>query len=447
MEDVMRAGKLVKAAACFVSYFMVVAIPLKGQVVTTVAGGGIKDGLAATSAAIQSPYYAVKDHAGNLWISDYSEHRVRKVNAAGVISTAIGNGISGFSGDGGPSAAAMISFPYALIYDSHGNLYLSDSGNNRVRKINSKGIITTVAGNGTAGYSGDGGPATAASLNGPRGLAFDAAGTLYISDTNNNVVRSVSTTGIIQTIAGNGTAGFSGDGGPAVAASMDQPFGVVLDHSGNLYIADAFNHRVRKVDLTGTIATFAGNGNLGPCNGDGGPATQATLGFLHDLEISKGMLLITSGCYKVRDVTFSTGIINTVAGATSGFNGDGLNALFTDLYSPHGLSVDSAGNQIIVDSGNNRVRVVDANTNVVSTIAGGFVGDNAPATQATLHAADGISFDSNGNLFIADELNHRVRGGYEWRHQHDRRNRNFWLHGGRRARCERNFIFSTRCCE
>jgi hypothetical protein len=391
-------------------YLLVIATPLRGQLITTVAGGGNKDGVAATDAAVPSPYYAVKDRTGNLFISEYSEHRVRKVNSAGVISTAIGNGISGFSGDGGPATASMISFPYALIYDSHGNLYLSDSGNNRVRKVDPTGIITTIAGNGSSGYSGDGGPATAASLNGPRGLAFDSAGTLYISDTNNNVVRTVDTGGIIRTIAGNGVAGFSGDGGPAVAASMNEPFGLVLDRSGNLYIADAVNHRVRRVDAAGTIITFAGSSNPGACNGDGGPATQATLGFVHDLEVSKGMVLISNaGCTKVRGVDLSTNIINTVAGVTSGFNGDGLNALFTDFDSPHGLSLDSAGNQIIADSGNDRVRIVNSSTNTVSTIAGGFVGDNGPATQASLLFSAGISFDSKGSLLIADEWGHRIR--------------------------------------
>jgi sugar lactone lactonase YvrE len=406
----MRVRELVKAAACFVSCFMVVPIPLRAQIVTSIAGGGIKDGIAATSAPVPSPYYAIRDRTGNLLISEYSAHRVRKVNTAGIISTTIGNGISGFSGDGGPASAAMVSFPYALLYDSNGNLFLSDYGNNRVRKVNKSGVITTIAGNGTGGYTGDGGPATAASLNGPRGLAFDASGTLYISDSNNNVVRTVDASGIIRTVAGNGVAGFSGDGGPAVAASLNEPFGIVLDRSDNLYIADALNHRVRRVDQGGQISTFAGSSNLGACNGDGGPATQATLGFVHDLELSKGMLLISNaGCTKVRGVNLSTNIINTVAGVTSGFNGDGLNALFTDFDSPHGLSLDAVGNQIIVDSGNNRVRVVNSTTNIVSTIAGGFVGDNGPATQASLYFSAAISFDPTGNLFIADEWSHRVR--------------------------------------
>jgi hypothetical protein len=245
--------------------------------VFTVAGGAVRDGHAATDAPLSRPQYVARDAQGNLYITDDFAHRVRKINQKGVISTVAGTGISGFTGDNGRAREATVSFPTGIVVDNQGNVLFSDTGNVRVRKVDRSGIITTIAGNGTKGYSGDGGPATtSASMNGPLGLALDSAGNLFIADSGNHVIRKVNAAGIIRTIAGNGTAGFSGDNGQAKKAQLNFPEDVALDDS-NVFIADGLNFRVRKVDPRGTITTLAGNGQ-GGCVGDGGPATQATLG-------------------------------------------------------------------------------------------------------------------------------------------------------------------------
>jgi sugar lactone lactonase YvrE len=214
------------------------------------------------------------DSVGNVYIADLGNKRIRKVSG-GTITTIAGNGAAGFSGDGGPATSASLSAPYGVALDSTGSLYTADNDNNRIRKV-SGGTITTVAGNGNLGFSGDGGPATSASLAQPEGLAVDSSGNLYIADTRNHRIRKLSG-GTITTIAGNGTPGFSGDGGPATSASLYNPGGVAVDSAGNLYIADSNNNRIRKVS-GGTITTVAGNGNAG-FSGDGGPATSASLNY------------------------------------------------------------------------------------------------------------------------------------------------------------------------
>jgi hypothetical protein len=246
--------------------------------IVTVAGKTIFDGDGgpATAALLSNPFSGIFDSSGNFYIADRSNHRVRKVDTSGIITTFAGNGIVGFSGDGGPATAAQFNFPSALAFDSSGSLYISDLLNHRVRKVDSWGIITTVAGTGIAGFSGDGGLATAARLNGPRGVAFDSLGTLYIADQNNHRVRNVDASGFITTVAGNGIVGFSGDGGLATAAQLNFPGDIAFDSLGNLYIADRSNHRVRKVETSGIITTVAGNGVAG-FSGDGGAATAAQL--------------------------------------------------------------------------------------------------------------------------------------------------------------------------
>ena len=214
------------------------------------------------------------DASGNLYIADTGNNRIRKVSATGIITTVAGNGSAGYSGDGGPATSAQLDGPEGVAVDGSGNLYIADTCNNRIRKVSATGIITTVAGNGSAGYSGDGGPATSAQLSLPAGVAVDGSGNLYIADSGNNRIRKVSATGIITTVAGNGSPGYSGDGGPATSAQLNQPAGVAVDASGNLYIADSSNNRIRKVSATGIITTVAGNGFDG-YSGDGGPATSA----------------------------------------------------------------------------------------------------------------------------------------------------------------------------
>ena len=238
------------------------------------------DGGPATESSIFLPFGIAVDAAGNLYIADSSNNRIRKVDSSTqIISTIAGNGNVGISGDGGPATQASISNPTSVVVDPAGNVYFSDNGNNAVRKIDAfSGTLTTVAGKlGSHGYAGDKGPATAALLNGPNSITFDASGNLYIADTANNVIRMVSSaTGIITTIAGTGAPAFTGDNGPAVQAALNAPWGVTVSPAGVLYIADQGNNRIRMVDSTGTITTIVGNG-IGAYNGDGGPASQATV--------------------------------------------------------------------------------------------------------------------------------------------------------------------------
>src|SRR5882724_5693096 len=269
---------------------------LPSNIITTVAGGSIGDGGAATNAifAIIAPRSAKVDAAGNLFITDVANNRVRKVDTNGVISTVAGTGIAGFSGDGGAATNAMLRSPNGALPDASGNLFISDSGNNCIRKVSPTGVITTIAGNGylPADYHGNGGPAIYAGLNNPAGMALDTNGNLFVADAYNNRVRKVATNGVITTVAGNGAGTFSGDGGAATNASLASPFGVVFDVSGNLYIADASNYRIRKVATNGVISTFAGNGAFG-FSGDRHAATQAELAFPDDVALdAQGLLYI-----------------------------------------------------------------------------------------------------------------------------------------------------------
>jgi len=379
--------------------------------VTTIAGGYVGDGGPATSAAFNGPWlYATTDSNGNLFVSDSPDSRVRRVNSKGIITTIAGTGIYGYGGDGGPATSAVISYPRGIAVDKAGNVYFSDSANRRVRKIDTNGIITTFAGNGGFGPPGDGGPATDADLYWPQDLFFDSAGNLYITDTNAPAIRMVDSAGIIHLVAGvyNGY-GFSGDGGPATSAELYYPAGIAKDSSGNLYIADRDNHRIRKVDSTGTITTFAGNGNNAcPSTGDGGPATSASIPYPSGLAVKQNRLLITDNCSRVRVINLQTNVINAAAGTGTGcFNGDGLSPLSTDLCGPWSLSVDPHGNLIETETG--RVRRI---TGTVQTIAGGYIGDNGPARNASVTNSwpgNNLAFDSKGNVYIADSEHMRIR--------------------------------------
>jgi len=400
-------------------------------IISTVAGNVANgmysytgDGGPATSAGLNHPIGVAVDSIGNLYIADSDNNVIRKVTAAtGIISTIVGTGapvVFNADGDGGPAASAELSEPYGIALDSIGNLYIADD--TRIRMVAAAtGIINTVAGNGVFGYSGDGGQAVAAQLNFATGVAVDSEGNLYIADQANSAIRQVTAaTGIIGTVVGNGVFGYSGDGRPAISAQLNEPYGVAVDSSGNLYIADTDNNVIRKVTAaTGTISTFAGNGisnSLLPV-GDGGPAASAQLNQPHGVAFdSSGNLYIAEGG-RIRKVAAATGMIGTVAGTYSGFgvnySGDGGPATSARLYDPEGVAVDSSGNIYIADTYNSVIRKVTAATGIIGTVAGNgsfsYGGDGGPAANAQLHEPTGVAVDSTGNLYIADQGNNVIR--------------------------------------
>jgi RHS repeat-associated protein len=374
-------------------------------IITTVAGNGESgfsgDGGDATAASLSSPSGVAVDASGDLYIADTQNHRIRKVSQ-GIITTVAGNGESGFSGDGGDATAASLYYPSGIAAASSGDIYIAT--NNSIRKV-SQGIITTVAGNGDYGFSGDGGDATAASLYFPSGVAVDALGDLYIADTYNHRIRKVSQ-GIITTVAGNGGLGFSGDGGDATAASLYYPSGVAVDASGDIYIADTWNHRIRKVSQ-GIITTVAGNGDYG-FSGDGGDATAASLYFPSGVAVDALGDLYIADTQNHRIRKLSQGIISTAAG---GNMRDGVSSTSASLYYPSGVAVDALGDLYIADTQNHRIRKVSQG--IITTVAGnggpGFSGDGGDATAASLSSPSGVAVDALGDLYIADTYNHRIR--------------------------------------
>jgi sugar lactone lactonase YvrE len=402
----MKTFKLVLNSSIILAGTMLLASGLAAQTVTTTAGGFVGDGGPATKASFELPGFVVQDKSGNLYISDFSGQRIRKVTPAGTISTYAGTGISGFSGDGGPASSAQLSFPTGLVFDSAGDLIVADGLNNRIRKIDPSGIITTIAGTGAAGYTGDGGPALDATFNQVWDVTYDPSGNLYITDIGNCAVRIVNPSGIINTYAGNGTCGYGGDGRAANHANLNFPRGMVFA-GGNLYIADTLNHRVRKVNTHGIISTFAGNGQPG-FSGDGGKATAATIGNPKGLAFRNGTVYIANaGRAHIRTVTIKTGIINTYAGTFPGYDGDGNALLSSSFFNPNGLLFNSAGNLLVVDTLNQRVR--EAAGGVMTTIAGGFIGDKRAATSASLAQPEATAFDKSGNYYIADATGNSIR--------------------------------------
>ncbi len=329
----------------------------------------------------------------------------------GTITTVAGNGSGGFSGDGGPANAAQLHTPRGVAVDAAGIIYIADQENNRIRKVTTDSVIDTVAGNGAPGFGGDLGPAKLAQLWLPAGVSVDAAGNLYIVDQGNSRIRKVTTTGLIGTVAGNGTPGFGGDGGSAASAQLNRPSGLAVASNGNIYIADHDNHRVRKLTPGGVITTAAGNGTAG-FNADGIAATLAKLDSPSGVAVdaSGNLYIADSGNDRIRKVT-AAGVISTVVGTGEpGFGGDGGQAASAQLNTPTGVAVDTGGNLYIVDSGNNRIRKVTV-AGVISTIAGsgssGTCGTGGPATQAQL-SPYGVAVDPAGNVFIADPGNNRI---------------------------------------
>lgn len=382
--------------------------------VSTVAGGYVGDKGLATNAALQNPYFSLLDSSGNLYISDLFAARVRKVSTTGTITTFAGNGSCGYNGDNIPASQAMVCWPEGLTLDPSGNIILADGVNSRMRKIDHKtGKISTIAGTGvycTSFPCGDGGPALKAQLGQPVTPIYDSSGNLYFSDLAECVVRKVNTSGTISTVAGTGTCGYNGDGIAATTARLNGPVGIVFDSAGNLYIADVNNLRVRIVNASGTISTFAGNGTF--CGsfscGDGGLAASAQLAYIRDLTISGGLLYISNGApSRIRTVNLTSNIINTYAGSTPGYDGDGHSLLSTEFLTPHDTIFDSGGNPIFNDARNGRVR--KATSGIVNTIAGGYLGDGGSATAGALVAPEALALDKSNNLYIADADGNRIR--------------------------------------
>jgi trimeric autotransporter adhesin len=382
--------------------------------IQTVAGTGVNgysgDGGAATSARID-PYNLTVDASGNLLVADYTNSRIRSIAANGTIKTIAGT--SHVAGDGGAATEALMRSPYDVAFDPSGNLYIADAADNRVRKVTPGGVISTYAGNGDATSTTDSGVATEVGLSGPRGLVTDAAGNLYIADYGNCRVRRVAPSGALTTVAGTGSCLDSGDGGPATAARLS-PWSLAMDPAGNLYISDPAHSRVRKVTPAGTISTVAGDGYAGTGD-DGIAATESELYIPYGLAIDKdGTLLIAdSGNHRVRRVN-ADGTVSNVAGNGGAYIVlyDNVPAKTTALYAPYGLAVDGQGNLFITQASYGLIRKVDAAGNL-HTIAGvsgnGFSGDGGQAAYATMNYPRGLAPDANGDIYFADTSNHRVR--------------------------------------
>ena len=344
------------------------------QKITTFAGGGatLGDGGPATAALVVDPIGGSFDKYGNYYFAEGTGKRVRKVSTVGIINTIAGTGSGGFSGDGGPATSALIDGPQNIILDTFGNLYIADLSNERIRKVDiATGIITTICGNGTGAYFGDGGPATAAEIWGPQDICFDKFGNLYIADAFNYRVRKINSSGIISTFAGSGifSATGTGDGGPATAATFNLVMGLAADDTGNIYIADYNSGKVRKVNTIGIITTIAGNGTP-TYIGDGIPATNAQiaplkLGFDH----AENLFIADEYNLRVYKVDL-VGILYNIAGdGASGYSGDGGPATTASIYYPAGIAFDQCGNLYIPDVNNKRVRKVIFDSTGVPTIS------------------------------------------------------------------------------
>jgi sugar lactone lactonase YvrE len=391
------------------------------QTITTFAGnyfvapGYSGDGGLAVNAQLNAPYGIAVDKAGNVYFADYANNRIRKIDAVShAISTYAGNGQSGYSGDGGAATSAQLRLPTSVAIDTAGNLYIGDASYT-IRKVDAlTQTISTVAGNGTPGFSGDGGLATKASIGGADGLLVDKAGNIYIADFSNNRIRKVDAiTHFISTIAGNGTQGFSGDSALATAAELSGPQGVAEDTKGNIYFADFNNNRIRKIDgSTQIISTVAGNGVAGYA-GDGTVATLAEVTPLSVATDTSDNIYIPENSNRIRKINAGTGNISTIAGTgTAAFAGDGGPALSAELAHPVAIILDNTGNIFISDENNDRVRKISATTQNISTLAGDYLsygGDGGVATSAVFNLPEDVAFDRSGNLYISDAHDYRIR--------------------------------------
>lgn len=372
------------------------------------------DGGPATAARLALPEAVVLDGQGNLYVADTFNSRIRRIDPRGRITTVAG---TADVGDGGPAENAELSLLGSIAV--HGDtLYITDTGHHRIRAVDLlRGRIRTVAGLEEPGFSGDGGPAVQARLYRPEFVAADAKGNLYIADTFNNRVRRVDAeTGRIATLAGNGEAGYNGDGIPATSAALFSPEGMAVDRDGHLYIADMGNDRVRRVEAgTGIITTVAGTGEAG-FNGDGrkGPETRLNFPLGLEYDAKRHVLLIADLFnHRIRRLDLETGLVTTVAGTGEpGAEGDGGPATAAQLYNPEGILLAPGGDLYVADHTNHRIRRVDAKSGIISTIAGsgasGFGGDGGPALQATLYSPSRLAL-WRSTLFVTETTNHVVR--------------------------------------
>jgi trimeric autotransporter adhesin len=365
-----------KRVLLFISLFILTIESSFAQsgIINTIAGNGrgidSGDGGLAVHAALNWPQGVTVDDSGNIYIAEFNGDQVRRINSTGIITTIAGNGVIGTSGDGGPATAAELNYPTGVCTDVHGDLYIADFENQVIRKVNVKtGIIHKIAGlYGVRSSTGDGGQASAATLNYPMGIFVDKIGNIYIADHTNNKIRKIDTSDIITTVAGNEQQGFGGDGGLATAAELYFPSSVCTDSFGNIIIADTYNQRVRKIDIvTGIISSVAGSGpgySGQGFSGDGGFGTAAELDFPFGVSVDKtgNIYIADDKNNRIREVNVS-GIINTIVGdGTPGFSGDGGQATLAELNLPCGVALDSANNIYIVDGQNMRIRKVNAIT-------------------------------------------------------------------------------------
>jgi uncharacterized protein (TIGR03437 family) len=413
------SGNLYVADSGSTSIRMITPVGIISTFVGFTNPGSIPFGAGPTvQASLAYPQGVAVDTAGNLYIADTSHDRILKVTPAGVVTTvagssllANGQGVSGFSGDGGPATAALLNEPYGVAVDTAGNLYIADSLNQRIRKVTPAGVISTIAGTSAQGFSGDGGSATSAALGFPANVIADSAGNIYIADWYSRRIRLVGTSGTINTFAGNGNFKFGGDGGPATSAFLNTPRGLATDSVGNLYVADGGAH-IRKVTPVGIISTIAGTGTYG-YGGDGGPATSALIGTPYGVAVDSNQNVFLTDGNNIRKIAAS-GVISTFAGGGSTIACSGGQALGVFFQQPESLAVDSQGNLLVADTSSNCIERITP-SGVVTRAAGGGsqvppVGDNGTgALSAALQLPEGVAADAFGDFFIADTRDSRIR--------------------------------------
>jgi sugar lactone lactonase YvrE len=395
---------------------------LRPGAIATIAGTGWREGADAASTGVGWPMGVVRRDDGDLIVVEYFGNRIWRIDGRGVLHTFAGDGVAGFSGDGGPARDARFNGPHDLWRDAAGNLWLSDLGNYRIRRIDARtGVITTVAGCGRRGRAGDGGPALEAELDTASGVATDAEGNLYIADEYGNTVRRVDPRGIITRYAGTGVGGYNGDGIPAADAALFHPEHLAFDSAGNLYVCDNSNDRIRMIDRRGIIHTVFGNPVMAQVDGqmtrssagDGGPAREALVLMPDSLFVDRRDNIYVGEKYgfRVRRVDGATGMVQTVVGTgLPGFGEDGDVGERSSINScESGLWVDDDGS-VFWDDCSGRLRRVDGRTRVVTTVLGGrTIGDGLRATEAFLRAPCGLDVARDGTIYFADTWNHRIR--------------------------------------